>query len=98
MRAIISLPVPLSPWMSTGTLAAAILASRSRRARMASVEPNMTESGGISPKGWIKALTGFDEALNEVLIGGPGFRSTGLCSDVHPENQTLANWTSTRVG
>jgi hypothetical protein len=50
---------------------------------MASEFPNTTESGGISPKGWINALTGF-----EVLIGVPGFGSTGLRPVVHPENQT----------
>src|SRR6266446_2852206 len=50
---------------------------------MASVLPKTTESGGISPRGWISALTGF-----EVLISVPGFGSTGVQSDVHPENQT----------
>src|SRR5271165_7072502 len=83
MRAIMSLPVPLSPWINTGTLAPAILARRSRKARMASVPPKTTESGGISPRGWINALTGL-----EVLISVPGFRSAGLWSGVHPENQT----------
>src|SRR5579863_1357656 len=57
MRAIMSLPVPLSPWMSTGTLAPASLVKRSRTACMASVRPKTIESGGISPKGWTSELT-----------------------------------------
>src|ERR1017187_9609283 len=40
IRAMMSLPVPLSPCIRTGTFAPAILASRSRRARIASVPPN----------------------------------------------------------
>jgi len=48
-------------------LAPAILASRSRRDRIPSVDPNTTESGGISPRGWISALTGFDEVLIVLL-------------------------------
>src|ERR1700733_14019213 len=69
--------------MSTGTLAPAILAMRSRRAFMASVLPKMTASGGISPKGWIRALTGF-----EVLISIRGFVAQGVQSDVQSEHQT----------
>jgi hypothetical protein len=73
MRAMMSLPVPLSPWINTGTFAPAIFPKRSRSARMASEDPKTTDSGGISPKGWMSALTGFDE----VLISVPGFRGTG---------------------
>src|SRR5580693_9352037 len=57
MRAIMSLPVPLSPWISTGTLALASLVSRSRTACIASVRPKIMASGGISPKGWASELT-----------------------------------------
>src|ERR1017187_5331646 len=52
MRAIMSLPVPLSPWISTGTLALASLVRRSRTDSMASLRPKTIASGGISPKGW----------------------------------------------
>src|ERR1035438_1385640 len=57
MRAMMSLPVPLSPWISTGTLALASLVRRSRTACMASVRPKTIASGGISPKGWTSLLT-----------------------------------------
>ena len=57
MRAIMSLPVPLSPWISTGTFAPASLVRRSRTACMASVRPNMIASGGISPNGWTSVFT-----------------------------------------
>jgi hypothetical protein len=50
---------------------------------MASLAPKTTESGGISPRGWINELTGF-----EVLIIVRASASRGLWSDVHPENQT----------
>jgi hypothetical protein len=40
-------------------------------------------SGGISPKGWINALTGF-----EVLINIRGFVAQGVQSDVQSEHQT----------
>src|SRR5271155_2072029 len=86
IRAMMSLPVPLSPLIRTGTLAAAILASRSRRARMPSLAPKTTGSGGISPRGWISELTGF-----EVLIIVPASVPRGLLSSVHPENQTLGD-------
>src|ERR1700674_2802653 len=49
--------------MRTGTFAPAILASRSRRARMASVPPNTTASGGISPKGWTRGLIVVEELI-----------------------------------
>src|SRR5579871_177082 len=46
--------------MSTGTLAEASLVRRSRTERMASVRPNTTASGGISPSGWTSVLTLLD--------------------------------------
>src|ERR1700721_1669365 len=49
--------------MSTGTFAPAILASRSRRARMASVPPNTTASGGNSPRGWTRGLIVVEELI-----------------------------------
>src|SRR5450755_1553573 len=57
MRAMMSFPVPLSPWMSTGTLAPANLIRRSRTASMLSVCPKTIDSGGISPKGCTSVLT-----------------------------------------
>src|SRR6266567_4736073 len=53
---MMSLPVPLSPWIRTGTFALASLARRSRTARMPSVRPKTMASGGISPKGCTSAL------------------------------------------
>jgi hypothetical protein len=47
----------------------------------------MTESGGISPRGWIRALTGFEVLISVPECAVPGFRSTGLWDSVHPENQ-----------
>jgi len=52
-----SFPVPLSPWIRTGTLAPASLFRRSRTARIASVRPKTISSGGISPNGWTSVLT-----------------------------------------
>src|ERR1700674_3339491 len=49
--------------MRTGTFAPAILASRSRRARIASVPPNTTASGGISPRGWTRGLIVVEELI-----------------------------------
>src|ERR1017187_3845280 len=57
MRAIMSLPVPLSPWISTGTLALSSDLRRSRTDSMASVRPKTIASGGISPKGWTSVFT-----------------------------------------
>src|SRR5207244_12952501 len=57
MRAMMSLPVPLSPWISTGTLALATLSIRSRRDCMVSEWPKITVSGGISPNEVIRELT-----------------------------------------
>src|SRR6185369_14144627 len=59
MRAMMSLPVPLSPWIRTGTLAAATLFIRDRSATMASDFPNTMESGGISPMACTSELTEF---------------------------------------
>src|SRR5713226_9820805 len=50
MRAMMSLPVPLSPWISTGTLALATLSMRSRSDCMTSERPNVIASGGNSPR------------------------------------------------
>ena len=47
--AMMSLPVPLSPWIRTGTFAAATRSSRERSACMASDWPKTTASGGMSP-------------------------------------------------
>src|SRR5579872_3409988 len=57
MRATMSLPVPLSPWMRTGTLAPASFVRRSRTARMPSVRPKTIASGGISPRGCTSVFT-----------------------------------------
>ena len=57
MRAMMSLPVPLSPWIKTGTLALATLSMRSRSDCMVSEWPKTTGSGGISPNEVIKELT-----------------------------------------
>ena len=59
MRAMMSLPVPLSPWISTGTLAAATLSMRARNASMASECPKTIGSGGISPIDCTRELTEF---------------------------------------
>jgi hypothetical protein len=56
---MMSFPVPLSPWMRTGTLAVATLSKRERKACMASDCPKMTASGGTSPKDWTRELTEF---------------------------------------
>ena len=45
--------------------------------------PKTTDSGGISPRGWIRELTGF-----EVLISRSRLLQHGLRAGVHPENQT----------
>src|ERR1700757_487835 len=57
MRAMMSFPVPLSPWISTGTFAPANFVNRSRTACIASVCPKIIDSGGISPKGWTSVFT-----------------------------------------
>src|SRR5579859_2538416 len=57
MRATMSLPVPLSPWMRTGTFAPASFVRRSRTARMPSVRPKTIASGGISPRGCTSVFT-----------------------------------------
>jgi hypothetical protein len=62
MRAMMSLPVPLSPLMRTGTFALATLSKRWRKACIASDFPKITESGGISPRDWTSVLT-------ELVIG-----------------------------
>src|ERR1700690_3576334 len=77
MRAIMSLPVPLSPWMSTGTFAPASLVRPSRTACMASLRPKTTASGGISPKGWTSVFT--------PLVVMFGFLPKG--GDLHPASR-----------
>src|ERR1700687_2589713 len=77
MRAIMSLPVPLSPWISTGTLALASLVRRSRTDCMPSVRPKTIASGGISPKGWTSVfklliVMAFFYQLGEILTPAPG--------------------------
>src|SRR5438093_7470065 len=57
MRAMMSLPVALSPWISTGTLELATVSIRSRRDCMVSEWPKITVSGGISPNEVIRELT-----------------------------------------
>src|ERR1700721_3367957 len=54
---MMSLPVPLSPVISTGTLAAATLLNRERTACMTSEWPKIILSGGISPSACAKELT-----------------------------------------
>src|SRR5215472_14158178 len=71
MRATISLPVPLSPWIRTGTLAPATLPRRSRNEFMASDEPKTTASGGISPIDWTRELTEFVAVLDIPRCGTP---------------------------
>src|SRR5580658_9519795 len=56
-RAIMSFPVPLSPVIRTGTLAAATLASRERTDCMTSEWPKMMLSGGTSPSDCARELT-----------------------------------------
>src|SRR5579872_4492316 len=56
-RAMMSLPVPLSPWINTGTLALATLSIRFRSACIASDLPKITCSGGNSPSDWTKELS-----------------------------------------
>src|SRR5205807_3380812 len=68
-RAMMSLPVPLSPWMRTGTLAEATLSSRERRACMTSDWPKTTASGGISPRDCARELTEFVIVLD--MYGPP---------------------------
>src|SRR5271163_3721729 len=60
MRAMISFPVPLSPPISTGTLALATLSKRSRKAFICSDLPKITSSGGISPSDCTSEPTGLD--------------------------------------
>src|ERR1051326_573580 len=57
MRAKMSFPVPLSPWIKTGTLAPANFVRRSRTDRIPSVRPKKIASGGISPSGCTSELT-----------------------------------------
>ena len=47
-RARISLPVPLSPWSRTGTLAVAAMSTLRRTASIAVDDPKITSSGGNS--------------------------------------------------
>src|SRR5215469_6751380 len=58
MRAMMSLPVPLSPSMSTGTFALATFSSRFCTASMASDLPKTTAAGGNSPSDCTRELTG----------------------------------------
>src|SRR5215813_12806280 len=52
-----SFPVPLSPWIRTGTFAPASFVRRSRTEFIASVRPKTMASGGISPRGWTSVFT-----------------------------------------
>src|SRR5580765_4882245 len=82
MRAIMSFPVPLSPWIRTGTFAPANLVNRSRTACIVSVRPKTIASGGISPNGWTSVFT-------VVLVMGwllPAYR--GDTATLHPASQT----------
>ena len=63
MRAMMSLPVPLSPWISTGTLAEATLVEAFADGLHGFRLPKTTASGGNSPKAWTNALTGFEGTL-----------------------------------
>src|SRR6185437_1821347 len=63
-RAIMSFPVPLSPWIRTGTFAEATLSSRERKACISSDWPKTTASGGISPKDCARELTEFVTVLD----------------------------------
>src|ERR1700687_522549 len=76
MRAIMSLPVPLSPWMSTGTLALASLVRRSRTDCMASVRPKTIASGGISPKGWTSVFKLLIVMAAFYQLGGDSYACT----------------------
>jgi len=52
---------------------------------MASVPPNTTVSGGISPSGWTRELTEFEMLIVVQASGG-----TGVSVAVHTKNQTAA--------
>src|SRR5271156_5991385 len=56
-RAMMSFPVPLSPVIRTGTLAAATLPSCERTACMASEWPKIMLSGGTSPSDCAREVT-----------------------------------------
>src|ERR1700686_5451167 len=71
IRAIMSLPVPLSPLISTGTLALATLSMRVRRACITSDLRNTIASGGNSPKGWTRELTEFVIGIGVFLRAAP---------------------------
>src|SRR5271170_2453265 len=71
MRAMMSLPVPLSPLIKTGTFALATLSMRERRDCIASDLPNTIESGGNSPKGWTRELTEFVVGIGIFLRVAP---------------------------
>src|SRR5690349_17066267 len=79
MRAMMSLPVPLSPWIRTGTLALATLSIRSRNDCMVSEWPKITVSGGISPSEVIRELT----ELMVVMAYGRRFLLYGMAG-LHP--------------
>src|SRR6267143_6437539 len=87
MRAMMSLPVPLSPWIRTGTLAAATLSMRSRSVCMMSDLPKTMDSGGISPIDCTSELTEFVVVMVTAgptrvlsLACAPGTPNPGACA------------------
>src|ERR1700722_793598 len=80
MRAIMSLPVPLSPSINTGTFAPASFSNRSRRACMTSVRPKTTAYGCISPKGCTSEFTLPDVVIirsRTLILCTPGQQASG---------------------
>src|SRR5919198_5983664 len=84
-----SLPVPLSPWISTGTLADATLSMRARSACMASECPNTIDSGGISPMDCTSELTEFVVVIS-VYCGSHPLPQHG-CASLTPNLRRAAN-------
>src|SRR5258708_33522555 len=84
MRAIMSLPVPLSPWIRTGTLALATLSMRSRSDCMTSERPKITASGGNSPSEVASEVTEGIVVMSDQVAPWP----VGTRLDVHPKSQT----------
>jgi hypothetical protein len=83
MRAMMSFPVPLSPWIRTGTLAPATLDKRSRRACMASELPKTIASDGISPIACTRELTEF-----VTVAAMRNLQAPLRLVQVHPRHQT----------
>src|SRR5471030_1336678 len=84
-RAIMSFPVPLSPVIRTGTLAAATLPNRERTACITSEWPKIIWSGGTSPSDCASVVT---ESV-VIRLNAPSGSVHPHALKLHPEHQTV---------